>query len=145
MNEFDQFVKHELKIKNYVRYTDDFIIVAENRESLENILPKITEFLQDKLALKLHPSKISIRKLRQGIDFLGYVVFPHHRLLRTKTRRRIFNKLRERVEEYRLGKISKKTLEQSLRSYLGVLSHANSYKLKEQIFNVIMNDSERLF
>lgn len=135
MNKFDQFIKHELKIKNYVRYTDDFIIVGGNRECLKNILPKIGGFLQDKLALKLHPNKISIRKLHQGIDFLGYIIFSHHRLLRTKTKRRIFKKLQKRAEEYRMGKISGQAFEQSLQSYLGVLSHANSHRLSERLLN----------
>jgi len=135
MNEFDQFVKHNLKVKNYFRYTDDFVIVARNREYLEQLLPHISEFLETKLALRLHPGKILTRPLYQGIDFLGYVVFPKHRLVRTKTRRRIFKKLKRRIAEYHLGRITKSTLEQSLQSYLGVLSHANSYKLSEELKN----------
>lgn len=135
MNEFDQFVKHKLRVKNYVRYTDDFIIMAGDKEYLEGILPRIADFLKEKLALILHPKKIIFCKLHQGIDFLGYLIFSHHRLLRTRTRRRMFKKLRKRIKEYNLGKINKLTLEQSLQSYLGVLSHANTYKLSEDFKN----------
>lgn len=136
MNEFDQFVKHELKVKNYVRYTDDFILVADNKEYFKNILPRIIDFLQEKLALTLHPQKIIIRKFHQGVDFLGCVIFPKHRPLRTKTKQRILKKMRQRIREYNSGKISETTLNQSLQSYLGVFSHANSYKLGERLKNL---------
>ncbi len=135
MNEFDQFVKHNLRVKHYFRYTDDFVVVAQSREYLEQLLPHISEFLETKLALRLHPKKIFTRPLYQGIDFLGYVVFPKHRLLRTKTKRRIFKNLKRRMEECHRGKINKFTLEQSLQSYLGVLSHADSYAISEHVKN----------
>ena len=83
----------------------------------------------------LHPKKVSIRKFNQGIDFLGYIVFPHHRLLRTKTKNRIIRKLKKRTEEYRNKIISRQTLIQSLQSYLGVLSHANTYELEQELKN----------
>ncbi len=74
MNELDQFVKHVLQVKNYARYTDDFVILANNREYLETLIPKIENFLKTRLALSLHPNKVSIRSYRQGVDFLGYVL-----------------------------------------------------------------------
>ena len=81
MNEFDQFVKHVLKVKHYLRYTDDFVIVSFNKEYLENIVPAISEFLGDQLALQLHPKKTIIRPYLQGVDFLGYVILPYHTVL----------------------------------------------------------------
>ena len=138
MNEFDQFVKHKLKVKHYCRYTDDFVIVSDNREYLKSLLPKIELFLGNKLKLKLHPSKISIRKYQQGIEFLGYVVMPHYRVVRTKTKNRIFKKLKQKVYDFKIGEISEKTLFQSLNSYLGVLSHANAYDLELKLINQFM-------
>lgn len=135
MSELDQFIKHELKVKNYIRYTDDFVIIDTDRQCLERLLVPISSFLKEKLFLELHPKKISIRKSHQGIDFLGYVLLPHHRMLRTKTKQRIFRKLKQRTNEYKRGVISQQTLEQSLQSYLGVLSHANTYKLTEDLKN----------
>lgn len=133
MNEFDQFMKHQLKVSQYVRYTDDFIIVSESREYLEKLLPLIREFLWSKLLLELHPKKVEIRKFSQGIDFLGYVILPHYRLLRTKTKQRVFRKVKERSVQYRQGIISITTLHQSLQSYLGTLSHASAYQLSEKL------------
>lgn len=97
MNEFDQFVKHEMKVKNYARYTDDFIVVSADRKYLESLIPPFQKFLEERLRLSLHPKKISIRNAAKGIDFLGYVALPHYKVLRTKTKRRIFRKLRDRA------------------------------------------------
>ncbi len=136
LNELDQFVKHNLKVRHYARYTDDFLIASNSKEYLSSLIPRIDTFLRKELALELHPQKVSIRKFRQGADFLGYVIFPKYRLLRTKTKRRIFKKLGERLEEYKAGRITKQTLNQSLQSYLGVLSHSNSYKLTNDLKNI---------
>lgn len=136
MNELDQFVKHELKIRHYFRYTDDFVIVSADRAYLEGLLPSIESFLERRLRLTLHPQKVTIRKLSQGVDFLGYVTFPYHRLLRAKTRRRMFAKVRRRIEERRAGRISDETLDQAVQSYLGVLTHANAYRLAEELRNL---------
>src|SRR3989344_4649393 len=86
LNELDQFVKHKLKIKYYIRYCDDFVILGDDKKYLEKLIPGINNFLKEKLKLFLHSDKISIRKYHQGIDFLGYITFPHYRILRTKTK-----------------------------------------------------------
>lgn len=135
MNEFDQFVKRELGVKFYARYTDDFVILAQDKKYIYSLLPQIKNFLMEKLCLELHPDKIIFTKIHRGIDFLGYVVFPHHRLLRTKTKRRMFRKIKERIKRYNLGIIDKYNLNQVLQSYLGVLSHSNSFKLSQDLKN----------
>ena len=129
LNELDQFVKHNLKVRYYIRYADDFIFLSINRIKLVKLINPLEQFLKEKLKLDLHPNKIVVRKLDWGIDFLGYIVLPHYRLPRAKTRRRIFIKLKE--------KISKDTFEQSFQSYLGYLSHANSYSLTLKLRNQI--------
>ena len=137
MNEFDQFIKHDLKIKHYVRYTDDFIILGNDRDELQKLLEPVGKFLNKHLHLSLHPHKVSIRKLSQGLDFLGYVVLPNHIVMRTKTRRRIVNKLKQRLEQQNQGKITAEALNQVLQSYLGVLSHADAYRLSEELKNKV--------
>jgi hypothetical protein len=73
MNVFDQYVKHRLKVKHYIRYADDFVIISENKKYLENILIIIGEFLVERLKLRLHPDKVHITALHKGIDFLGWI------------------------------------------------------------------------
>lgn len=135
LNEFDQFIKNELEVKYYTRYSDDFVIVADNEEYLYNLINAIDIFLKYKLKLKLHSKKVIVRKYHQGIDFLGYVLRPHYKLPRTKTKKRMFRKLRKRIDEYHGNIITQETLKQSLNSYLGVLSHANTYRLSEELKN----------
>lgn len=117
MNEFDQFVKHKLKVKYYIRYADDFIFVSENKECLKSLKKVVAQFLEEKLRLELHPHKVFIKTIYSGIDFLGWVHFPHRRVLRTTSKRRMWKKLNEN----------------NFTSYLGLLSHGEGYKLKEEI------------
>ncbi|MDP3974112.1 MAG: reverse transcriptase domain-containing protein [Candidatus Daviesbacteria bacterium] len=137
LNELDQFVKHVLKEKYYIRYCDDFTIVSPTKRHLENLIPQIETFLNEKLRLSLHEGKIVIRKYTQGVDFLGYIIMPHVILPRTKTRRRVFKKLREKINNLQTGIVSEGSFNQSLQSYLGYLGHANSYKLTQKLKNQI--------
>lgn len=135
LNEFDQFVKHTLHIKHYVRYTDDFLIVGNDPTELEIFLQPIQDFLCERLKLELHPNKVEIRRYSKGVDFLGYVVFPHFRLLRKKTEERMYRKLGHVIGDYRRGFITKERAEASLGSYLGMLSHADAYRLAQKLKN----------
>ncbi len=129
MNELDQFIKHKLKVKYYLRYADDFVIISSKRVDLDQYLEPIISFLNDRLKLCLHPKKIILRKLSWGIDFLGYIVLPHYILPRTKTKRRMFKKLEQKRELQNFN--------QSLQAYLGYLKHANSFKIKMELFNFL--------
>lgn len=133
MNEFDQFMKHTVKAKHYARYTDDFVVVADNEQYLIDLLKPVSDFLGEHLKLSLHPNKVSVHKLHNGADYLGYVVLPHYKRLRTKTRRRVYKGLVRKVRE---SKSSSETAEQSLNSYLGALSHASEYKVSEDLKNL---------
>lgn len=117
LNELDQFIKYKLQVKHYLRYTDDFVIVSESKKYLEELITQIDNFLQNQLKLFLHPDKVYIRKYSQGIDFLGYIVLPYYKVVRTKTKKRIIKKLN-------IG---------NLASYLGVLSHANSFRFEQSL------------
>lgn len=88
LNELDQYVKHALRVRRYVRYMDDFILLHDDREYLRALKDEITEFLARRLALTAHPHKVRIERTARGVAFLGLRVFPHHRLLRGSTVRR---------------------------------------------------------
>lgn len=121
MNEFDQFVKRKLKIQYYVRYADDFIILDKNKHYIMNVLPKISQFLETKLQLSLHPKKVFLKTISSGVDFLGWVHFSHHRVLRTSTKRRMIRKVKQSHSK------------EILTSYLGILSHGNAYDLAQRV------------
>lgn len=133
LNELDKFIKHRLKLRYCLRYADDFIILSDNRESLFPCINMSQQFLKEELKLELHPDKIIIRKPSWGIDFLGYNILPHYILPRTKTKRRIFLKIEEKLRSYYKGEIERFSFDQTLASYTGYLSHANTYKLTQKL------------
>ena len=122
MNEFDQVMKHHMKAKYYIRYADDFVVLSHDKDVLYELLPKIGDFIQEHLKLDLHLDKVSICTIASGVDFLGWVHFPNHRVLRTTTKRRMFRRIQEH-----------KGNEETLQSYLGLLSHGNARKLQKFI------------
>ncbi len=123
MNELDQFVKHQLKLKCYLRYADDFLFLSEDKQALLNILPQVQDFLSEKLKLTVHPDKIVFKTLASGIDFLGFVHFLNHRVMRTTTRRRMMRKIQE------------KPVDPTLQSYLGLMKHGDTYQQQKGALN----------
>ncbi len=121
MNEFDQHVKHKLKVRHYIRYADDFVVLSHEKQHLQSLLLYIEVFLRDRLKLELHPRKVSITTFASGVDFLGWVHFPNHRVLRTSTKRRMLRNLDGDPKRV------------SVESYLGLLSHGNARTLAAKI------------
>ena len=137
LNELDQFIKHKLKVKYYLRYADDFILISKNENLLMVYKKGIENFLKQNLKLELHPDKVFIKKLKSGVDFVGYVVLRNAVVLRTKTKKRIFKKLIKAKKELIIGKIDKDKFDEILNSYLGVLKHCKSFGIKRQIKKLI--------
>ena len=125
MNRFDQFVKHKLKAKYYIRYADDFVFFSESRDLLGGYIENTAIFLHEELRLELHPDKVYIKTLASGIDFLGWISFLDHRVLRTTTKRRMMKRIKENSKIERVN------------SYLGMLKHGNMQKTRAEILNKI--------
>lgn len=121
MNEFDQWIKHRLKAKYYVRYADDFVLLSHDKTELEQTLPYMEVFLRDKLSLALHPDKVSIKTLASGVDFLGWVHFLDHRVPRTASKKRMFRRLKEMAGQ--------EGEEDTRQSYRGMLGYGNTTKV----------------
>lgn len=117
LDAFDHFVKEKLGVRQYIRYTDDAVILHEDPAYLEMLLGPIAVWLWEERRLALHPRKVEIRKLSQGIDFLGYVTLPEYRVLRTKTKKRMLHRIDGN----------------NVSSYLGVLKHCEGYALRKAI------------
>jgi len=154
LNELDQFVKHSLNIKYYIRYADDFVILSRDREKLLLWKKEIEKFLMEKLKLELNPKMEKLRPISTGIDFLGYIVRPKYMLVR----RRVVNNCKLKLKELARNvganqemlqfspELVKKTKE-SFSSYLAHFKSANSYKLKQSILSgfVFLNDYLKYF
>jgi len=124
MNEFDHFIKRDLKVKYYIRYADDFILLSRDRRYLDNLIPKMGEFLKKKLKLIIHPDKVSLKTLVSGVDFLGWVHFFNYRVICQSTKKRIIINFGNNPKE------------ESYQSYLALLEHGNGKKI-EQILDEI--------
>ncbi len=102
-----------------MRYADDFVFLDIDKDKLLELIPKIGDWLEENLKLNLHPNKVFVKTLASGVDFLGWVHFPNHRILRTVTKKRMFRRIKETN-----GK------PETLESYLGLLKHGNAWKLR---------------
>ncbi len=129
LHELDRFIKHELHERFYIRYADDGIILSRSKEHLTELILPISDFLQKYLFLSLHPRKVTVRKLLWGIDFLGYIVLPHYLLPRTKTKRRLLKRIQAAGNS--------KHANQMVQSYLGYLSHAQTFRLQTAVKHMV--------
>lgn len=123
LNEFDQFVKHKLKCRYYIRYADDFVLFSDNQEWLLAQMSLISEFLNQRLCLSLHPDKVCLKSLASGVAFLGWVNFPRHKVLRTITQRRAMKRIQTHPTN------------DTLQAYLGLAIHGNAFDFKQRILN----------
>lgn len=117
LNKLDRFMKNDMRATYYIRYCDDFVILADNADMFADMIARIKQFLSQQLYLDLHPSKVIIRKFSKGVDFLGYVERPYYRLLRTRTKQRL------------LRLVTKKNKS----SYLGLLKHCKGYAIRRRV------------
>ena len=138
LDQLDQFVKRTLGAPRYLRYVDDFVLVHESREQLEIWQTAIAAFLFEKLKLDLK-ADIKLRPLAAGADFLGYVIFPTHKIVRQRVSGHCQMKLHDWQRRHvRRGRViaSLKDIEE-LRSvcasYGGHFSHAQSFRLRRRI------------
>ena len=132
LNELDQFVKHELRIRHYIRYMDDVIILHNDKKFLHQTLENISEFLRDKLRLQLN-NKTAIRPVTLGIEFVGYRMWNTHKKLKKQTAFKMKKRLKWLSKEYSEGRVSLESIKAALFSYLGILQHCNTYRLKRKV------------
>lgn len=117
MNAFDQFVKHELRCRYYIRYADDMVFLSNDKTLLLGWLSVIQDVLATRLLLELHPKKISLTTFASGVDYLGWVHFNDHRVLRTATRKRMVRAAKNGASDAIIA------------SYEGMLTHGNAWQL----------------
>ncbi len=129
LNELDQFVKHKLKCKYYIRYVDDFVILHQSKQQLEIWKEQISKFLSEKLLIQLHPQKSRIIPLSKGIDFVGFRNFYHYNLLR----KRNINSMRKKIELYKKGEISFSSIYEIYQGWRAYAKWANAHKLSEKL------------
>lgn len=150
LNELDHYCKRKLSLKYFIRYMDDMGVIVETREKAKIIKKRMKQFVENKLNLNMNKRKTKIFPLDQGLNMVGYKIWPTHRLLRNSTKKRIKQKLNKFEYLIKTGKISKNKVEQILNSWKGHADHANSenfYQYLENRFDYIYrneNDSLKI-
>jgi RNA-directed DNA polymerase len=136
LDRLDRFVKHELKVRHYVRYVDDFIILSADNTSLLVIKDKIQTFLRDSLYLELHPKKQRIFPAKLGIDFLGYIIFRDHLLLRKSNKMKFGKRLRKLKVSVAEKLVSVTMACDTITSWLAHSEHADTNRLRARFFGM---------
>ncbi|MFZ4556779.1 MAG: reverse transcriptase domain-containing protein [Pseudanabaena sp.] len=136
LNELDQFVKHELKSKKYVRYLDDFALFSNKLAYLQSAQLAITDFLIN-LRLKLHPIKTQLFKTDHGVNFVGFRIFASHKRVLAKNIRRGKKRIRLLQNALKAGNISQTKLISSCQAWIGHLQHGDTWKLQQQLFSFL--------
>lgn len=132
LNELDHYIKEILKIKYYVRYMDDFVILLENKQQCIEILNKIKRFLQEELKLELN-NKTNYFKSKQGIVFCGYKVFNGYITLKKENKTKIRKKVKIWNKIYENKNVNMCKANISLNAWLGHAINADTYKLRKKI------------
>ena len=133
LNVLDQFVKHKLRAKYYIRYVDDFVILHTSRKELESYKKKISTFLKEKLDLELHPDKSMILKLHKGVGFLGFRIFFHHKLVRKKNLKKFQRKFETMKIQYGKGLIGREKVVENFEGWIAYASNGNTYKYRKEL------------
>jgi len=126
MHELDNYIKRTLRIKYYIRYSDDFVIVANDKLTLNYYSDLISRFVENNLKLQIYPNKIFIKTLSSGLDFLGWKFFSDHRVTRSSTKKRMLKKIKSSQHQ-----------NETILSYLGMLSHGDAYKCRKHISKML--------
>lgn len=132
LNEMDQYAKHDMKVQHYIRYMDDIVILHKDKEQLKEIFVESDLFLQNELHLQIN-NKTKIDNTNHGVDFVGKRIWPTHMKLRKETVLNMKTKLKYIQKQFSLGEVSTDEVRSVLASYLGLMEHTNSHRLKKKI------------
>lgn len=137
LNALDHFVKEELRFRRYLRYVDDFVLLADDRAMLWEARDRILTFLQENLRLNLHPTKQAVSPVTCGVNFVGYRIYPDRRRLLPENGRRFARRLAMMARQYRHWEIDRDTVTQRVRSWIGHAMHADTYELRSALFSKV--------
>ncbi|MEK7376376.1 MAG: reverse transcriptase domain-containing protein [Candidatus Margulisiibacteriota bacterium] len=132
LNELDHYLKEVLKCRHYIRYMDDMVIFGNDKNELAKLKESIRSYLK-KLELNLHENKSQSYLARKGVGFLGYKVYPTHRLVKKQNIKRFKIRMKKYLSSLRTGLIDKVKIIQSVQSWLGYAVHADTYNLRNRI------------
>jgi RNA-directed DNA polymerase len=111
---------------------DDFVIFENSKERLHDIKGQIESYLET-LRLRLHQKKCRVYRVKEGINFLGYRIFPEYRLLKKDNVLKMKRRVKKLMRQYRENIITFEKINQSIQSWIGHASHADTYRLRKRL------------
>jgi len=133
LDPLDHFLKDRLRVRDYLRYCDDFVVLGETKSALWQLKQAVEAFLASQLRLALHPVKQWVRPVTVGVDFLGYRVFPTHRRLLRASGYRFQRRLRDMQRAYAQEGVTLEQIRQRIAAWLGHACHADTYGLRAAV------------
>lgn len=125
LHEADMYIKRHLKVKRYIRYMDDLVLVHDNKQELHTWRAEIISFLGDKLCLTVHPRKTRLFPARTGAEFVGYVIWRHKIRVRASTVKLIKKRWHTLLLCYQVGDFSSEELRDVFYSWVAHMKHAS--------------------
>lgn len=136
LNDFDHFAKSCLGLKYYCRYVDDIVMIHRDRERLKSMVPILKEYLRSCLSLELHPKKIYLQQFKKGVNFLGVFIKPYRAYAGKRIKGNFYSKIVEIngiISKRPIMKAEAESFLFSVNSYLGIMKHYETYKLRKKI------------
>ena len=128
LNELDQWVKHTLKCRCYIRYMDDFVLFGNDRQELGRLLVLVRNFCKERLGLSLH-EKGGIKRYDEGLGFLGFRIFRTHRRLKGPALKRFLRRARARLRECQGGLLSPNSFNDGIKAWRAHVRYGDTYHL----------------
>jgi len=149
MNSFDHLIKHNLKIRYYGRYVDDFVMIHSHKEYLKSIIPIIREYLYSNLGLVLHPNKIYLQHYSKGLSYLGAVIKSNRIYIGNRTKGNFYQAIQihnKTADHHKPDKSEIKSFQSSTNSYLGIMKHYKTFNIrKKMLYNILSERLKKLF
>jgi RNA-directed DNA polymerase len=136
---FDHFIKHDLGIRYYGRYVDDWVIVHQDKTYLQSLIPRLNKFLKEELRLNIHPKKIYLQHYTKGVTFLGAVIKPGRIYINNRTKGNFFKSIQQWneqiIEKKKLDDKELLSFQSAINSYLGLMKHYQTYHIRKKMLS----------
>jgi hypothetical protein len=137
LNDLDQFVKHGLRCRPYLRYCDDFLLFAADKATLWAWRAEIIDKLAE-LRLTLHGARAQVYPVKAGIPWLGFRIYPTHRRLLRRNVKVFARRLRAQRDAYHAGEMTLDEVQRSLLAWIAHARHGDTYRLRQSLLREVV-------
>ena len=136
LDALDHHLKEKCRAPAYLRYVDDLVLLADDKGRLWQLRDEIEAFMELERLL-LHPNKVHLTRTTDGLDYLGYRVFPHRIRVRRDNGYRFRRRLRAKARDYARGRLDLGDIQPSVAAWIGHVRHADSEGLRRAVLGSV--------